>query len=109
MFQIRHLFCTPSETKLLLQHSVIAAASQQISPSTQWCSPIKEKQTGHFHLVNLTCKQHEGTKSPASPPVSRGLVCVSCLCVILYARGKKVFANILYIGKMCWNGRILAL
>lgn len=78
-YQKRHLFCTPPETKLFLQHSVIAAASQQTSPSAQQCSPIKEKQTGHFDFVNLTCKQHDRAKSPTSPAVSWGLfeyVCV---------------------------------
>lgn len=66
-------FCTPPETKLFLQCSVIAAASQQTSPSAQRCSPIKEKQTGDFDFVNLTCKQHDRAKSPTSHTVSWGL------------------------------------
>ncbi len=47
--------------------------------------PIKEKQTGHFNFVNLTCEQHDRAKSPTSPAVSwRLLVCVK---EILHARG----------------------
>lgn len=77
-YQKHHLFYTPPETKLFLQHSVIAAASQQTSPSAQRCTPIKEKQTGHFNFVNLTCKQHDRAKSPTSPAVSWGLF--DCVC-----------------------------
>lgn len=39
--------------------------------------PIKEKQTGRFDFVNLTCEQHDRAKNPSSPAVSWGL----CLCV----------------------------
>lgn len=72
-----HLSCAPLEPELFLQRSVISAAPQQTSSSAQQSSPIKEKQTGHFDFANLTCEQHDGAKSPASPAVS--WVCL-CLC-----------------------------
>lgn len=77
-YRKRHLSCMPPKTKLFLQYSVIAAASQQTSPSAQQCSPIKEKQTGHFDFVNLTCKQHDRAKSPTYLPVSWGLFMCAC-------------------------------
>lgn len=70
------------KTRLFLQHSVIAASSQQTSPSTQRCSPIKQKQTGHLDFVNLTCKQHDRAKSPTSSAVSWGLF----TCMHVWAR-----------------------